>query len=625
MLVCTCALHARAEEPVIDVVVTGTRSEESSRQAAVATEVITRKRIEESGARNVAELLHTVPGLQVSESGARGGTELWLRGLGSEYTLVLFDGERLPGRVDGALDLTRYGVEAIDRVEVVRGPSSALYGSDAIAGVVNILGRESRRPLEADGMLSLGQNGTRDGTAFVAGRPLDRLRLAAYGGYHGFDAVQGRGGEGTRSSKRVQGSAGGDGTWEPSAAHRLRFGGDYVSTDLTGVDDGAGSAVFDRFQRQHQGLGRVSHRFERGPVRVESHASYSRYQAELLLDQRGATALDKYERSHEDLSQASVIAHADLARGQRLSVGTDGLVQLLTSPRLSARGERVRVAPFVQYDVRVWERGARSLRLVPGLRYDWDSEFGSAVSPKLAVRLDPHAQVVVRASYGRGFRAPSFQELLLRFENPSAGYVVEGNPALGAERSHGADLSVEYTPHEVVTLGGALFRNDLSHMITAVSVDDGGREGSLFSYSNIRAAWTMGLESSLMVRVRPYLTLSAGYAYTRTRDRDADRSLEARARHRPAFTAKLAYPRLGPALVVRGAVEIGRVLFEDDDGDGRDTRVVAPALTRLDARLQQELFHHVELFVGVDNAVGTLDAYAINKPRTVYAGARGRY
>jgi outer membrane receptor for ferrienterochelin and colicins len=107
---------APAESPALEVVVTGTRIDEPLKQSAVATQVITRAQIEQSGARNLAELLRNSPALNVQESFR--GTELWMRGLDPEYTLILIDGERVPGRIGGAFDLSRFGVERIERVEI---------------------------------------------------------------------------------------------------------------------------------------------------------------------------------------------------------------------------------------------------------------------------------------------------------------------------------------------------------------------------------------------------------------------------------------------------------------------------------------------------------------------------
>jgi len=122
------------ETPPEEIVVTGSRMPERTQLAMLITDVIDARCIKESGARDAGEALEHQGMLQLQRSFR--GTELWLRGLDPEYTLVLLDGERLIGRSGGAVDLSRIGVERIERIEVVRGPASARYGSDALAGGV---------------------------------------------------------------------------------------------------------------------------------------------------------------------------------------------------------------------------------------------------------------------------------------------------------------------------------------------------------------------------------------------------------------------------------------------------------------------------------------------------------
>src|SRR5690606_11194731 len=111
------------------------------KSSVMATQVIGSAEMRQTGATTLDGVLEAQPGLQIERTFR--GSELWFRGLDPEYTLILVDGQRVPGRVGGAVDLGRYSLEAVERVEIVRGPSSALYGSDAIGGVVNLITRES--------------------------------------------------------------------------------------------------------------------------------------------------------------------------------------------------------------------------------------------------------------------------------------------------------------------------------------------------------------------------------------------------------------------------------------------------------------------------------------------------
>tara|TARA_R110002096_G_scaffold436100_1_gene667722 strand:- start:91856 stop:92449 length:594 start_codon:yes stop_codon:yes gene_type:complete len=119
------------------IVVTGSRREQTLGDSVVATEVVTRREIEDSGAQNLGQLLGSQPGLEVVQ-GLR-GQEVRMQGLSPDYVLILIDGQRTLGRVDGAINLSRMATGDIERIEIVKGPSSSLYGSDALAGVINII------------------------------------------------------------------------------------------------------------------------------------------------------------------------------------------------------------------------------------------------------------------------------------------------------------------------------------------------------------------------------------------------------------------------------------------------------------------------------------------------------
>jgi outer membrane receptor for ferrienterochelin and colicins len=607
----------------IEVVVTGSRMPQPVRRSPVAVEVIPRAEIEQSGARDAAELLEERPGLQISRSFR--GSELWLRGLAPEYALILVDGERVPGRIDGAVDLSRYGVENLERVEIVRGPSSALYGSDAIGGVVNLITRESRRPFEADALASGGTHGVADVTGFVAGRPADALQLSATGGVHHADAYARDGGAATAGSARMQASAGARAAWRPDAENRLVGRADYVRLSLEGVDQGAASALFDRTQLQEQLQASLGHELAApGGVALQTRVTYSQFREQYLSDQRGSDALDAYEDNREHLLQLTGVMRVPLGAAHLLSAGTDQLAQSLDSERLASSGHRYGLALFAQDEWVPYRHGASTLQIVPGVRADVDSQFGHQVSPKLALRYDPVEPVILRASYGHGFRAPSFQELLLHFENAGVGYVVDGNPRLSAERSDGFDVSAEWKPRGWIAMSAAFFRNDLRDMIAIVSVAEGTAAGTRYAYENLERAWTMGVESALRLDAADYASATLGYTWLRTWDGENQRELEGRAKHRVTLGARFAWPAWQLELTTRAAVAIGRVYFVEQQ-DGSEARVTPAAQAQLDARVAKHFGRYLEVFAGVDNLLDAGDSYAALRPFTLYAGARGRY
>lgn len=622
-----CAGAVRAQEPPVDIVVTGARVEETRERALSTTEVIRRKEIEQSGARDVAELLETRGGLLIARSFR--GSELQLRGLDSQYTLILVDGERVPGQIDGVTDLSRYGTQNIERVEIVRGPGSALYGSDAIGGVINIITRESKRDFEAQGLASYGTHGVLDFAGSVAGRPVEPFGLQLTADFHHEDATRRAGQTATALSARDQWTAGARAAYELDDNNTLVVRSHYLRTNFEGVDSGAGGALFDRTQLQEQLLASFQQRMKRGRFRLESHGSYSQFRDQYLLDQRGANVLDRYEDNREHLGQLGTLLHAEWSEQQRTTLGAEQLFQDLQSARLSRPGHRYRLAAFVQHTWRVFSErhGMHELEIAPGVRVDADAQFGTRVSPKLQLRYRVLECLELRASYGRGFRAPTFQEQLLRFENASAGYVVLGNPKLSAENSDGFDAGVRLW-NERFELNVTFFRNDLRNMITYVSRQStaGGME---FVYDNLTSAWTMGVESSASVRAGEWLSATLSYAYTATWDGENQRKLEGNPPQRAAAYLQLTHPSWGIVLVARGSLSIGRTFYVSDAGlDAMNTaeRAVVPKpLTQLSLRAAKEFGRALELFAGVDNLLYAGDAYTALRPLVVYGGARGRY
>ena len=146
-------LSFAAMEPIADlfqmdeVVVTGTKTERRLEDTPVITEVITRSEIEATGAENIGEVLEHRVGIVVDRDAHGDGVQL--QGLDSDYILILLDGEPQVGRIAGKLDLARIGVENVDRIEIVKGASSALFGSAAMGGVINVITRKASSPFAA--------------------------------------------------------------------------------------------------------------------------------------------------------------------------------------------------------------------------------------------------------------------------------------------------------------------------------------------------------------------------------------------------------------------------------------------------------------------------------------------
>ncbi|QQR45714.1 TonB-dependent receptor [Myxococcus xanthus] len=615
------ALDAEAL-PEARTVVTASRSPERLEDSAVATEVITRSDILASGARDASELLAAHPGLQVVQTFA--GATVQLQGLSPEYVLVLVDGERVAGRVAGSVDLSRLSTEDIEQVEIVKGPSSVLYGSDAVAGVVNLITRRARRPLGAELRASYGsmQRLELDATGEAKGENWG-LRLS--GGLARRDAyLLDPTSIGTTGSSLdgIDASAGGD--LRVSEGTALQANATYARRVQRGVDVGVTGAIFDRASRDDSLSVRLSPRWtlsNNASLRVDG--AYAWFNRRYLRDQRRSNALDSIEDTREQQGRLGAQLDAKLGDAHAFVVGAELLGEWLQADRLGedGTGQRARASIYVQDN---WTLVPRlKLTLVPGARVDTDTQFGTAVTPRLAARMDPTSWLTLRGSYGWAFRAPGFQEMLLDFENPSVGYRVHGNPDLRPERSRSFNLSVEVKPAESSLLWVSAFQHNLQDMI-GVSTEMVGPQ-QLFTYVNIARARVLGGELGVRQQLPGRISAELGYTLTDGRSEETGLALEGQARHRLTAQATWRHRTSGLEAWVRGALVGPRPFYPDTDGDGVANPYDATTYVTVDARLGWRMREELQFFV-----LGTNLANAGNPtdlpipPRAIQAGISAR-
>lgn len=617
----TAAERAVHEVQLEPVVVTGTRTEQPLSRAPVEVQLISARQIEDSGARDLAELLEREGGVYVSRAAGR-GTTIEIQGLASDQVLILVDGRRMIGRVNGAIDLSRLRLDSVERVEIVKGPSSALYGADALGGVVNIITRrDGRRGGAITGRVDTGENKELGGNA---GGSLGAVQGRVSGSYlklepYDLDAS-------TSSQDGIDGenrSLGAEADWKLGERAHLGLSGNYALDDSLRVDQGTGNRVYDTQKRIEEVRTGLAPRIELGTgTRLSLDAYYHRYHDQFLQQQRGGDgSTDIDEETLDQLwSLGGQIDHRVGAHG--LSLGLEGSFEQLDADRLAETGERDRQSVYGQDD---WSLFDGRLRLVPGLRYDRDSQFGDQLSPKLALRWDFAEDWFLRAGYGRGYRAPDFKQLLLRFSNPAVGYRVDGNPDLQPERSTGYNLGLAWLPGPTLSLSLAVYHNRVRDLIDIVQVSGGQPSPGnpvVFSYVNVRSATLDGLD--LQGRWRPVtpLELQLGYGYLRSRDEDSDQELSGRARHRANAAARFEQDRY--ALQLRGVWVGQRVFAVELDTGGQPTGAgTSPDYALFDARGEMKLTPHWQLALGLENLFDEGEPQFLPiPPRTAYLELR---
>lgn len=571
------------------VVVTGTRTEQQLSESPVPVIVIARPQIERSGARDLAELLQREGGVHVGQLAGRGST-VEIQGLSSEHVLILVDGRRVNGRVNGAVDLARLRVASIERIEIVRGPSSALYGADALGGVVQIITR--RDVGQGQWRLRGDENGNADASV-RAGQELGVWATQASAGYShqsAYDLDASRPGKDAQDSDAIYAMASAERDFSTGLWRTLAMDWSWSLDDSERVEAGPGNGLYNTRKRIEDLRVGVTPQLAIGAVELTLQAHYARYHDQFL--QQGVDGAEGVTDEETLDEQFGTGAQWDWQMGaHQLTAGVEYQFEKLQADRISQRGERDRQSVYLQDQLRPW---SHALTVVPGLRYDRDSTFGDQLSPKLALRWDIRADWMLRLGYGHGFRAPDFKQLLLRFDNPAVGYQVEGNPELEPESSRGMNLSTTWFASHRASVHLGVFLNSVDNLIELIQTVAGQPDPDdpiIFTYRNVSSARLSGADIQLQwqpawrLGTALPLQLKLGYAYLHSRDKATGRSLSGRARHR--INGAVYVDRGGYALGLRGVwVDQRRFSVETSSGGAPTEAGVAKAYTLADMRLE---------------------------------------
>jgi vitamin B12 transporter len=441
-------LHASHPGDATDlgqVVVTGTRTAITADQSLAAVEVIDRAQIERSQAHSLQELLRGRAGIALAHQGGRGKVStLFLRGTESDHTLFLIDGVRVGSATSGLTALQDLPLELIERIEIVRGPRSSLYGSEAIGGVIQVFTRGARQGTHVRAYLGAGSHGLRE-----AGAGLDAGGTLRNGmrGWFGVDATH-QSDEGINACRgsatplfagcgmdhpdpdrdgyrnnavSLRGGLDFSEAWKADA-HAMRAEGhsEYDGDPAWGLPDNSDTV-------QQVVGGRVRYAGRR--VALQLTAGRNTDTSDNFV---GNAPTDGFA-THRD--SAGLQADVTLATGQLLTVGADwardaGGVIGGFSAFDAYRSNR---AGFAQYQGRLETShfGKHDVQL--SARHDENSQFGDHDTGSFAWGMDAAHGLRFTASYGTAFKAPSFNELYFPFY---------GNPDLRPETSRSAELGI---------------------------------------------------------------------------------------------------------------------------------------------------------------------------------------
>ena len=608
-----------------DVVVVAAREPTAIERVASSVTVLDKAAIDRDQDLNVSDLLARTPGVSISRNGGYGtATSLRIRGAETDQTVVVIDGVKLndPSSPGGGYNFGNLLVGDAARIEVLRGPQSILWGSQAIGGVVNIVTPLPERALEGSLDVEAGSRQTASGRVALGGRdgPLAwRLGAQAFT-TQGISAIAPAFGGQERDGYTNQSVTG-------RAVLDVAHG---VSAEVRGYYT-HGVTDFDTFDGDSAEFGTE-----------DDFVGYAGLNVDLLggrLRNRFGYGYTDTERDNYD-PDANAKTFASVGRNRRLEYQGSLAIAKGWNAVFGVEHERATFRSISPQFATVPDRGSAELTgeyaqlnaeviagltLTGGVRHDDHSRFGSkALFAGGAAWVLPTG-TVLRASYGEGFKAPTLYELFSEY----------GNTRLGPEQAHGWDAGVEQRLlGGALSIGGTYFERRTTGLIIFAScaavtndplcVQPGTTIPRFGYYLNDARAFARGVEAAGQARIGTRLLIDGNYTWTEAEDRSPGATdglwLPRRPRHAANGSVTYTLPA-GPSL--GAAVRWSGQSFDDPANATR----LAP-YTLIDLRAELPVSNEVTLFARAENVFDERyeTAYLYNTlGRSIYAGVRGRF
>lgn len=590
------------------VVVTGTRTPKLLKDAPIVTRVISESDIRRTDATNIGDLLQTeLPGIEFSYS-MNQQTSLNMSGFGDNSVLFLVDGERLAGETLDNVDYSRLNMDNVQRIEIVKGAASSLYGSNAVGGVVNIISRESQEPWSVNINGRYGaHNEQRYGgsVGFNQGR-FNSLTNVQYTSIDAIDLAKGSDGTEVGDYSTIYGHS------TLNVKERLVF---------TAMDNLKFTARAGYFFRERDSSESLKDRYRSFTGGLKgNYAMTDRDDLELSY------SFDQYDKSDflvptdRDVRDYSNVQHTlralynhTFAGKHILTAGGDYMRDYLMSYQFENNGSHTQhtADAFAQFD---WNPH-KKFNLIAGLRFDWFSEAKlTHLSPKLGL-MYKLGNCSLRGSYAGGFRAPTLKEMYMNFYMGNI-FMIYGNPDLKPESSHNFSLSAEYMKgrHNLTVTG---FYNIVDDRITtAWSQALGGQV-----YTNMSRLRVAGVDANASGRYPCGISWRLSYAYTYEHIKKGEPMLSSTRPH--TATARIAYDRdwknygLSVALSGRWLSRVTADVYTEITSYEQTEKQTYPGYTIWKLSLSQRVWRGITLTFAVDNLFNYRPSYYYsNSPST---------
>lgn len=515
---------AAADETVIVITATGNATPLS--ETAPSTTIISRSEIARRQYQTVAEALGHIPGMHVASNGGIGQpASLFIRGSNSNHVLVMVDGVKINDATtpNGAFDFANLMTDAIERIEVVRGPQSTLYGSDAIGGVVNIITGKGSTGSPVSGAIALAggsRNTFKEAATLTGGARQASYQLSV--------ANIGTDGETVSTPDYQQSPIDNDGyrnttltaggEFRPLEELQLEFNGQFIDAN-TEFDASADESPIPETDLQSWFLQAAAEsRLLEGEWRSRLQFSRSSTVRETLFDFFGSPASSDFDSKRNEAEWRNDLYSLE---NHTFTAGFKWEQEhALTTSDFSASDHQATTRSFYLQDQFSFS-GALFGSI--GIRHDNHSGFGGETTWRIApVYLLQESNTRLRASYGTAFRAPSLFQLYDAFS---------GNPDLEAETSKGAELGFDQQLLDSrLSLGATLFYNAMDNIVDF--------NNTTFRYYNVSDVTSMGVESFVSYRFNAAASARLDHTWLETEDGDGEALLR---RPKNAFNLALNY------------------------------------------------------------------------------------
>jgi outer membrane receptor for ferrienterochelin and colicins len=501
-----------------EVVVTAQFSPKRIDQSIYKVKVIDNSIVEKKGATNLSELISNELNFSYERDAALGST-VRIQGLGGEHVKILVDGVPVVGRQNGILDLSQINVSSIDHIEIVEGPMSVVYGSNAMAGVINIITKENKRKSVSAGVEGYYETvGVYDLDAnFSANTGKNAFGLSAgryfFGGYSEVDTSRAK-------------------EWNPKVQYTLDG---YYSLTLNDWKGKVSASYFDEELRDngnlnsdlnYEGAFDYYHFTNRWDTKIDLNrmlgdrqniqvaGAYSSYRKSKISYLNDLVNLEKTVLPSESANDTTTFTNY-FSRGTYSNEELDWITfqggyelnyETAISKRLTATETIGDASGFISMNI--IPHG--SFNLQPGLRYIYNFKFEAPLVYSLNVKWDIFKQMSLRGSYAKGFRAPSIKELYLNFQDIN--HNIRGNPDLEAETGNNyniwLDLNLGKKSHQLSNSTN-LYYNKINNKIELLYDPDDPTSAVYFNVP-AGAMISKGFSSSFTYKLHPRLTVNSG-------------------------------------------------------------------------------------------------------------------